>query len=101
MLQLARARPDRESFAVVLPCSAKAGGNSCCNSRDATVHFGRKSPQTEEQRTKLAVEKAVALVEEGEPSHATRALQAAELAPGTLATLDELRDVRLRPPEPV
>ena len=69
--------------------------------RRQAVQTTTRKPMTEEARTKKAIEKAIALVEEGELSHAARALQAAALAPGSQATLDELRDARLRPPEPV
>ena len=40
------------------------------------------------------------LIEEGELSHAARMLQSLELAPGTQAMLEELRDENLRPPVP-
>ena len=46
------------------------------------------------------IRKAVKLVEEGELSHAARMLYASELAPGSQATLDELRDPALRPQAP-
>jgi hypothetical protein len=41
------------------------------------------------------IQKAIRLVEQGEPSHAARVLHASALAPGNQPTLDELHDPRL------
>jgi len=58
---------------------------------------GRQSRHSEQDR----LAQALALVGEGELSHAARSLESLELAPGTQDTLNELTDPRLRPREPV
>ena len=45
-------------------------------------------------------ERAVSLVQMGEVSRARQALEGAQMAPGTLATLRDLTDPRKRPPVP-
>ena len=65
-------------------------------SRQRQVSMGSSRNQTGQAR----IEKAIALVEEGELSHAARVLQASALAPGTEATLQELTNPRLRPQAP-
>jgi len=58
----------------------------------------RGSREANEETVKLA--KALHLIEQGELSHAARALHSPGLAPGNDTTLDELRDPALRPDQP-
>ena len=46
------------------------------------------------------MEKATKLAQQGELSHAAKMLSALDLAPGTSATLEELRNPTLRPSDP-
>ena len=65
-------------------------------SRAQSMSYGARLTMSDEAR----IAKAMTLIEEGEMSHAARALQSAALAPGTQATLHELTDPRLRPQSP-
>eukprot|EP00959_Pyramimonas_sp_CCMP1952_P148824 3112988-Pyramimonas_sp.AAC.1 len=81
-----------------LRLSIRARGISCYlfNARVAENKPFKLNADTEGRR----LEKAQACIKQGELSHAARALDSNSLAPGTAATLAELRDPTLRPQQP-
>ena len=59
-----------------------------------------KYPSTKDADQKR-ISKAEQLIKQGELSHASRLLTSTGLAPGNQSTLEELRDPRLRPADPL